>query len=269
MAARALERGAFRDVYVGQGLGGARAALQAVGNESKRGPLALTKHEHAAALDLVRDLEDAFAPLLALSEGGSPHEASTLAKAHAAVRAGNFRVTERRRAASRANIQKAIAWRRSPEGNAVARRNAFRHGLAVKKLPELLKPLAETPEDFARHYALVERVFQPPSEVERDLVFSLARASWRRIRILRARARLEVAVWRRRLARKSPVERLSLKETARRAEVISRRMERASNVEDESLALATRIERLLANLIRARQSADGEESQASATTENT
>jgi len=194
---------------------------------------------------------------------------ANIAKAHAAVRAGNFPVTARRRAASRANIQKAIAWRRSPQGNAVARANAFRHGLAVKKLTGLLEPLAETSEDFARHYQLVERVFQPQSEVEQDLVFRLARASWRRIRILRARARLEVAVWRRRLARKSQVERLSLAAITRRAEVISRRLARAANVEDESLALAARIERLLCALIRARGAADGKENQESEAAEET
>jgi len=192
---------------------------------------------------------------------------ANLVKARAADKADIYRPTERRRAASRANIQKAIAWRRSPQGNAVARANAFRHGLAVKKLTGLLKPLAETPEDFDRHYRLVQQVFQPESDVEQDLVFSLAKASWRRIRILRARARLEVAVWRRRLARKSQAERLSLEEVTRRAEVISRRMARASNVEDESLALATRIDRLLADLIRARHAADGKGIQESETTE--
>ena len=36
-AARALERGAFRDVYVGQGLAGARAALEAARSEERRG----------------------------------------------------------------------------------------------------------------------------------------------------------------------------------------------------------------------------------------
>ena len=42
-AARALERGAFRDVYVGHGLAGARAALEAARTEDRRGRLALTR----------------------------------------------------------------------------------------------------------------------------------------------------------------------------------------------------------------------------------
>lgn len=82
-AARALERGAFRDIYVGQGLVGARAALEAARGEKKRGPLALSDKEHAAALRLVADLEAAFAPLMALATGS--HSASRLAEAHSAV----------------------------------------------------------------------------------------------------------------------------------------------------------------------------------------
>jgi ATP-dependent helicase/nuclease subunit B len=82
-AARALERGAFRDVYVGQGLAGARAALEAARTERRRGPLVLTDPEHDAALGLVADLEQAFRPLAALANG--EHPASRLAQAHVAV----------------------------------------------------------------------------------------------------------------------------------------------------------------------------------------
>ena len=76
--ARALERGAFRDVYVGQGLGGARDALKAPRDERKR--LALTPDDHEAALALVKDLERAFAPFLFSQP--SLHTAAQLAKAH-------------------------------------------------------------------------------------------------------------------------------------------------------------------------------------------
>jgi ATP-dependent helicase/nuclease subunit B len=84
-AARALERGAFRDVYVGQGLAGARAALEAARREEKRGRLRLSDAEHAAALRLLADLEDAFKPLTDLASGDLPSPASRLAQAHAAV----------------------------------------------------------------------------------------------------------------------------------------------------------------------------------------
>ena len=72
-AARALERGVFRDIYVGQGLAGARAALEATRSDRKRGPLALSPEHHAAAHSLVQDLETAFAPLTALA-GPLPHD---------------------------------------------------------------------------------------------------------------------------------------------------------------------------------------------------
>jgi ATP-dependent helicase/nuclease subunit B len=82
-AARALERGAFRNVYVGEGLDGAQAALYAARSEERRGALLLSDQEHEAALGLVADLKAAFAPLTALGAGLKP--ASRLAEAHAAV----------------------------------------------------------------------------------------------------------------------------------------------------------------------------------------
>ena len=81
--ARALERGAFRDVYVGQGLAGARAALEDAREEGKRGRLGAGDHQ--AALGLLADLEAAFAPLMDLARGDLPNPAARLAEAHAAV----------------------------------------------------------------------------------------------------------------------------------------------------------------------------------------
>ncbi len=82
-AARALERGAFRDIYVGQGLAGARAALEAAGADGKRRRSTISEHEQAIALKLVADLEAAFAPLAALFADASEHKAARLADAHA------------------------------------------------------------------------------------------------------------------------------------------------------------------------------------------
>jgi ATP-dependent helicase/nuclease subunit B len=84
-AARALERGAFRGVYVGEGLEGARAALQAAESGERRGPCALTLDEREAALRLVADLETAFAPLAALAAEPLPVSAARLAEAHVSV----------------------------------------------------------------------------------------------------------------------------------------------------------------------------------------
>lgn len=76
-AARALELGAFRDVYLGQGLAGARAALEARQGRKPRKPEA-----QRAALKLVDDLERAFAPLAELFQTSAPHPATLLAQAH-------------------------------------------------------------------------------------------------------------------------------------------------------------------------------------------
>ena len=84
-AARALERGAFRDIYVGQGLAGVAEALRAARADGKRRRGAITEEEHQAAMRLVRDLQAAFTPLIALYAGPSSHPATRLAKAHSAT----------------------------------------------------------------------------------------------------------------------------------------------------------------------------------------
>ena len=194
---------------------------------------------------------------------------ANIAKARAVARGYVYRPTARRQAASRANIQKAIAWRRSQKGNAIARRNALLHGLAVKKLPELLVPLGEGPQDLEKHRAMVERVFQPATEIEWDLVERLAQATWRRMRIYRALARLEVLMWRRLLARAGPERRLSCDETSERARVISKQLDRAFLLEDQANVLENRIERLLNALIseRAREEAAGVEEESGSSEE--
>ena len=86
-AARTFERGAFRDSYVGEGLAGAQAALEAARNSGQRRPRAarLSEVEQNDALKLVADLKAAFAPLADLFAGGDEHRASCLADAHVAV----------------------------------------------------------------------------------------------------------------------------------------------------------------------------------------
>ncbi len=78
-AARMLERGAFRDVYLGQGLTGVANALQTA--NLRRPP---TDAERDDALGLVADLEQAFAPLVRLFESSTPVSVTMLAEAHAA-----------------------------------------------------------------------------------------------------------------------------------------------------------------------------------------
>src|SRR5680860_284419 len=83
--ARALERGAFRDIYVGQGLDGIAQTLDVARAEPKPRRLALTEKEHNDALCLVADLKQAFAPLAELFASPSSHSAARIAEAHAAT----------------------------------------------------------------------------------------------------------------------------------------------------------------------------------------
>jgi ATP-dependent helicase/nuclease subunit B len=82
-AARALERGAFRDIYVGQGLGGIAPALDAAkADDKRRRGRRLTEEERCAAKRLVADLDAAFAPLAALYAAPLEQSATELAEAH-------------------------------------------------------------------------------------------------------------------------------------------------------------------------------------------
>jgi double-strand break repair protein AddB len=65
-AARALERAAFRDIYIGQGLDGVADAVRAARNKDERRRMTVSEPEQETALRLVEDLKRAFAPLTAL-----------------------------------------------------------------------------------------------------------------------------------------------------------------------------------------------------------
>lgn len=84
-AARALERGAFRDIYIGHGLSGVAEALKAARTDRGRRRRAVTEDEYRDAMRLVEDLQAAFAPLAALYADPSPHAATRLAEAHSAT----------------------------------------------------------------------------------------------------------------------------------------------------------------------------------------
>jgi double-strand break repair protein AddB len=83
-ATRALERAAFRDTYVGQGLGGVAEALKAArGNRRRRH---VPPEEELREVErLVTDLQTTLAPLAALYADDTPHPAATLAEAHSAA----------------------------------------------------------------------------------------------------------------------------------------------------------------------------------------
>ncbi len=187
-----------------------------------------------------------------LSEAALAARRANLAKARAAEFGIPSVYSDIERAASRANIQKAIAWRRSPEGNAVARLNAFKHGLAAKRLPDLRARLGEAPENFEQHHQRVRQVFLPRNREERRLVERLARATWRRIRLFRAQARYECWVWRHLGAPAGKARRLTLGEISERAFEISKLYFEAQLVEQEADRIEYRIERILAAFTRER-----------------
>lgn len=78
--ARALERGIFRDIYLGHGLSGAAYALKKAGAFGK-----ISENDLKAGLALVTDLQNAFAPLTALFDSPSGHSTAALAEAHCAT----------------------------------------------------------------------------------------------------------------------------------------------------------------------------------------
>jgi hypothetical protein len=192
-----------------------------------------------------------------LSESELHARRVNIRKAHAADPDDIYRPTARRRAASRANIQKAVAWRRSAQGNAIARLNAFKHGLAAKQLPELLARFGEAPEDFEKHHEQARQVFRPEGAEERHLVARLARATWRHMRIFGAQARLERYVWRRLLARGGQARRTTLAEVSDRACELSKLYAEAPLVDNEAYKLQDHIERILESLIRERARREG------------
>ena len=83
--ARILERIAFRDIYVGQGLEGAAEAVTAARNKEDRRRSAPSRDDERIALRLVADLQAAFAPLSALFADKHPQSAARLAEAHGAT----------------------------------------------------------------------------------------------------------------------------------------------------------------------------------------
>ena len=84
-AARALERAAFRDIYVGQGLLGVAEALKSAGADGKRRRRQVSEDDYRDAMRLVEDLQEAFAPLALLYAERIPHAAMRLAEAHSAA----------------------------------------------------------------------------------------------------------------------------------------------------------------------------------------
>lgn len=177
---------------------------------------------------------------------------ANLEKARAAPREVLYRSTEKRRAASRANFQKAVAWRRSPEGNARARLNALKHGLYSIRFEDSLERLRENPREFRRHAELIERLFAPEDEKERRLLARLGEVTWRRLRLYRALLHWETRRLRALLAEAEPAKHLSPEDTQRRAHALVLVLSRWDMLLAEMYRLDAQMEGLLRRLIRRR-----------------
>src|SRR5262249_53094941 len=88
-AARALEIAIFRDVYLGEGIGGIKSALRRAEEDvasNERREMAVKRlrpEDWKGAQDLVARLEAAFAPLLAIFGAGTAQPLSAIGRAHA------------------------------------------------------------------------------------------------------------------------------------------------------------------------------------------
>jgi ATP-dependent helicase/nuclease subunit B len=139
-AGRALEIAAFRDVYLGQGIGGIKAALERAEQEVVTGARReaaikrLRPDDWKSASDLVARLEAAFAPLLAVFASGKPEPLGAIADAHMKTAEALARLPE-----AEADEDGSPLWREEA-GTAAA---AFFTGLADPELPPLEVPAAD------------------------------------------------------------------------------------------------------------------------------
>ena len=148
---------------------------------------------------------------------------ANLLKARVAGKHKIYHPTEARQAASRSNIARAIAARKSPHGNASARQNALSHGLFTKDVAASVGRMGEDPGEFREHHALFNTIFVLEDNEEREWVRRLADINWKRLRFLRAQAAWELE--RLKMAFEPVTARgsaISAEETLRRAHIFDR-----------------------------------------------
>jgi hypothetical protein len=184
-----------------------------------------------------------------LSKAERAARRANLAKARAADKRLIYRSTERRRLASRANIQKAIAWRRSPAGNAVARLNALKHGAFARRLEDSVRRLREDPAEYQRHLRLFRRAYLPQDEREALLIQRLAETTWRRLRLFHAQAYWETQRLHALFAAAPSPRSLTPEETERRALALLDVLNRWDPLLREAAKLESRLEHLLRVLL--------------------
>ncbi len=100
---------------------------------------------------------------------------------------GPKRVTEKQLAANRANARKSTGPR-TPEGKAISRHNALKHGILAQALiPEALA-LYESQDAFDELVTELLDIFKPINAIEELLIQQIAVAYWRLARLYRAEA---------------------------------------------------------------------------------
>jgi len=165
----------------------------------------------------------------------------------------SYRRTEKRLDASRANLARAIAARRAPEGNASARLNALKHGLfASGTLAESVDRLGEDKDEFARHLLFFERFFAPADEEEKLMVRALAETVWRRLRFFHAQARSEKERLERMFAEAPPADPRDVHDSVARAHELSLALMEFDAFFRELTKLQSKVEFWLRKLIHKR-----------------
>jgi len=177
---------------------------------------------------------------------------ANLDNALAAIETHGTPDTEKRRTAYLANLKKAIAARRSPEGNARVRLNALKHGLFARLVPESVARLGENPSEFEAHRQRFAQVFAPEDDFEQRLVQRLAEIVWRRLRLHRAQACWEADRLRELFAEAPPAARLTAEETERRAYALAHVLNDFQTFFAKAQHLEAQIERALRKLLRKR-----------------
>lgn len=178
---------------------------------------------------------------------------ANLQKARAAPKHKIYRPTPARQAASRANMARAIAGRKSPRGNSSARLNALSHGLFSKDVAASVARMGEDPREFREHHALFHAIFVPEDDEEREWVRRLADINWKRLRFFRAQAAWELERLKKAF---QPVTgrgtTIGAEETLRRAHIFSRTLAGFVEYIDPLGKFESRMDRELRKLLKKR-----------------
>lgn len=163
-----------------------------------------------------------------------------------------FRMTEARREANDRNIRKALAAPRTPESRLRSRFNHLQHGLQVGSLEETIELMGEDRKEFEEHAERFRRVFVPRGEAEEEVVRSIARATWRRLRLFRAQACWETKQLKKLFARAPAVPQLDTEATRARAHLLLIALTDRDLFAKHDQSLIAEVERELRMLLRLR-----------------